>query len=96
MSVAGWPWPDDRCVAPGGAGSITTVIYCVVPEEMAGELYGRLVDYYEEDLNVTVIVDRRHASRRTAGTGGGGLRERRDRRRSRVAGEFPPIDAAVE
>ena len=68
------------------------MIYCVVPEELEGELYDRLVKYYEDDPNVTVIIDRRKASRRTPGSTGGGLRERRDRRRARVAGEFPPID----
>lgn len=72
------------------------MIYSVVPEELADELYDRLVDFYKDDPGVTVIVDRRQGSRRTAGAGGGGQRERRDRRRSRVAGEFPPIDAAVE
>ena len=71
------------------------MIYCVVPEPLADELYPRLSRYYEDDPNVTVIVDRRKASRRTAGATGGGLRERRDRRRSRVAGEFPPIAPAA-
>ena len=70
------------------------MIYCVVPEELADELYDRLVAYYEDDPNVTVIVDRRKASRRAPGSTGGGLRERRDRRRARVAGEFPQIEAA--
>ncbi len=70
------------------------MIYSVVPEELTGELYDRLVDYYDGDPNVTVIVDRRRSSRRAAGPAeGGGQRERRDRRRSRVPGEFPPIDA---
>jgi hypothetical protein len=70
------------------------MIYCVVPEELAGELYDKLVKYYDDDPNVTVIVDRRKSSRRAQGSSGGGLRERRDRRRTRVAGEFPPIEAA--
>ena len=35
------------------------MIYCVVPEELAGELYDKLAAYYEDDPNVTVIVDRR-------------------------------------
>jgi hypothetical protein len=72
------------------------VIFCVVPEALAGELYDKLAGYYEDDPNVTVIVDRRHASRREAGSTGGGQREVRDRRRSRVAGEFPPIEAGAE
>ena len=69
------------------------MIYCVVPEELAPELYEKLVSYYEDDPNVTVIVDRRKASRRSAGSTGGGQREKRDRRRARVPGEFPPIEA---
>ena len=69
-----------------------SMIYCVVPEELSGELYDKLKSYYEDDSSVTVIVDRRKASRRERGSSGGGLRERRDRRRARVAGEFPPIE----
>lgn len=69
------------------------MIYCVVPEPLADELYDRLATYYEGDPNVTVIVDRRQAERRDAGAGSGGQREVRDRRRPRVAGEFPPIAA---
>ena len=68
------------------------MIYCVVPEEMASELYDKLVSYYEDDPNVTVIVDRRKQSRRAPGSTGGGQREVRDRRRRTVAGEFPAID----
>lgn len=67
------------------------MIFCVVPEPLADELYGRLADYYEDDPNVTVIVDRRRAERREPGPTSGGQREVRDRRRPRVAGEFPPI-----
>jgi hypothetical protein len=78
----------------GSAGrwdSIAAVIYCVVPEPLADELYDRLATYYDDDPNVTVIVDRRRSSRREPGSSGGGQRELRDRRRHRVAGEFPPI-----
>ena len=70
------------------------MIYCVVPEPLAGELFEKLTDYYAGDPNVTVIVDRRKSSRReTGGTGetGGGLREVRDRRRARVPGELPDL-----
>jgi hypothetical protein len=70
------------------------VIYCVVPEPLAGELYEKLADYYEDDPNVEVIVDRRKSERRDAGTTGGGQREVRDRRRPRVTGDFPPLSAA--
>jgi len=70
------------------------VIYCVVPEPLADELFDKLTEYYADDPNVTVIVDRRKASRRERGSTGGGNRQRRDRRRSRVTGELPPL--AVE
>ncbi len=40
------------------------MIYCVVPEVLADELYDQLVKYYEADSNVEVIIDRRHADRR--------------------------------
>jgi hypothetical protein len=66
------------------------VIFCVVPEPLAPELYDRLAKYYEDDPNVTVIVDRRKQERRDAGSGGG-MREVRDRRRPRVTGDFPPL-----
>ena len=67
------------------------MIYCVVPEPLADELFDKLVRYYADDPNVTVIVDRRQGSRRDRGSSGGGQRELRDRRRARVAGEFPDI-----
>jgi hypothetical protein len=67
------------------------VIYCVVPEALADDLFDKLTRYYADDPNVTVIVDRRKASRRERGSTAGGNRERRDRRRSRVPGELPPL-----
>jgi hypothetical protein len=68
------------------------VIYCVVPEVLADDLLDKLTDYYADDPNVTVIVDRRRSSRREAGSGsGGGKREVRDRRRPRVTGELPEL-----
>jgi hypothetical protein len=70
------------------------MIYSVVPEELAGELYDKLVDYYKDDPNVRVIIDRRKSERRAgAGVESREQRERRDRRRSRVPGEFPPLEA---
>jgi hypothetical protein len=69
------------------------VIYCVVPEPLADELYPKLSAYYEDDPNVEVIVDRRKSERRDA-SAGGGQRETRDRRRPRVTGDFPPLTAA--
>jgi hypothetical protein len=67
------------------------VIYCVVPEPLAGDLLDKLTDYYADDPNVTVIVDRRKRSRRGHGASGGGKRELRDRRRHRVTGELPEL-----
>ena len=69
------------------------MIYCVVPEPLAGELYERLADYYADDPNVTVIVDRRKASRRKPGAtdAAHNNREVRDRRRPRVPGELPEL-----
>jgi hypothetical protein len=67
------------------------VIYCVVPEELAGELLPRLESYYADDPNVEVIVDRRKTSRRGRSSGSGGNREVRDRRRPRVPGELPQL-----
>jgi hypothetical protein len=43
------------------------VIYCVVPEALAAELFDKLTDYYADDATVTVIVDRR----RERGSSGG-------------------------
>ena len=70
------------------------MIYCVVPEELAGELYDKLTAYYAEDENVTVIVERRKAERRERGQPGpAGSRQLRDRRRRGIPGEFPTVDA---
>ncbi len=72
------------------------MIYSVVPEELEAELYDRLVEYYRDDPNVKVIVDRRKSERRRAAgeAEDESQRELRDRRRSRVPGEFPPIESA--
>ncbi len=67
------------------------MIYCVVPEVMADELFDKLTSYYADDPNVTVIVDRRKASRRDWASSAGGQRATRDRRRARVPGELPEL-----
>jgi hypothetical protein len=59
------------------------MIYCVIPEALAGDLFDRLTKYYEGDPGVEVIVDRRKSERRERGSTGGGQRELRDRRRRR-------------
>jgi hypothetical protein len=73
------------------------MIYCVVPEALSDELYAKLVSYYDDDPNVSVIVDRRRSERRETGASSGGhQREIRDRRRARVPGEFPVIESGAE
>jgi hypothetical protein len=72
------------------------MIYCVIPEEMADELYDKLATYYADDPNVKVIIDRRKGERRAGESpeeAAEQQRELRDRRRRGIPGEFPPIDA---
>jgi hypothetical protein len=66
------------------------MIYCVIPRELEDELYEKMVEYYKDNPNVTVIVDRREGPdrRKGYGGGGGGKRELRDRRRPRIPGTF--------
>ena len=69
-------------------------IYCVVPEALEDELFQKLVDYYKDDPDVEVIVDRRqgHDRRKLSGnTGPDERREIRDRRQRRPPGSFPPL-----
>jgi hypothetical protein len=70
------------------------MIYCVIPEALTDQLFDKLTEYYRDDPNVEVIVDRRKAERRARGSSGGGQRQIRDRRRRRAVGSFPKIDAA--
>ena len=58
------------------------MIYCVVPEALADELYDKLVDYYKDDPNVKVIIDRRSKDRR----------KERDRRAAKRDGEAPAVE----
>jgi len=84
------------------------MIYCVVPAELADELYPKLAKYYEDDPNVKVIIDRRKSDRRAGEERRrqgereeevvadvlpiDGRRETRDRRRPRIPGDFPRVD----
>jgi hypothetical protein len=70
------------------------MIYCVIPQALASELYDKLRDYYQDDPNVEVIIDRRKGDRRARGSTGGGKRQIRDRRRRRAPGSFLRINAA--
>ena len=87
------------------------MIYCVVPRPLADELFPKLVEYYADEENVQVIVDRREFDRRARGgrsrtpgeagatdrsaQGAGQRRIVRDRRRARVPGDLPPLARAV-
>ena len=68
------------------------MIYCVIPQALADELYEKMVAYYQDDPNVTVIIDRREGPdrRRAAGAEHDERREVRDRRKRRASGTFPP------
>jgi hypothetical protein len=72
------------------------VITSVVPRELEGELFDRLVERYRDNADVTVIVDRRHGGPNDRRRGASSIRhdERRvtrDRRRARATGTFPHI-----
>jgi hypothetical protein len=69
------------------------MIYCVIPRELEAELFDKMVEYYKDNPNVTVIVDRREGPDRRHGKDYGGKREVRDRRRSRIPGTFPDTEA---
>jgi hypothetical protein len=74
------------------------VIYCVVPRELEAELYEKMVEYYKDNPNVEVILDRRDGPDRRDGQQDGSFRERRetrDRRRARATGTFPDVDVPV-
>ena len=65
----------------------------MIPRELADELYDKMVEYYKDNPNVTVIIDRREGPDRRAGKAAGGKREIRDRRRARIPGTFPDTEA---
>jgi hypothetical protein len=75
------------------------MIYSVVPKPLVDELYPKLVEHYKDNENVTVIVDRREADRRSRQGGSVGSESRpldqqrvvRDRRRARVPGDLPSL-----
>ena len=69
------------------------MIYCVIPPELEDELLDKLTEYYKDNPNVTVIVDRRAGPDRRTGKKAGGKRETRDRPRQRAPGTFLPTDA---
>ncbi len=71
------------------------MIYCVIPRELESELFEKMVAYYSDNPNVTVIVDRREGPDPRNGKVESSTQERRtirDRRRPRVTGEFPETE----
>jgi hypothetical protein len=73
------------------------MIYCVIPAELEDELFERMQEYYKDNANVEVIVDRRRPGsdrRRGRDAGHDERREMRDRRRPRAMGTFPRIEPA--
>ena len=75
--------------------TIRRVIYCVIPRELEDQLYDKMVDYYRDNPNVTVIVDRRDGPDRRSGRPDREFKEQRqirDRRRARAPGTFPDTD----
>jgi len=71
------------------------VIYCVIPRELVDDLYDKMVDYYEGNPDVTVIVERRDGPDRRDGEDvaeeTANRRITRDRRRAHP-GRFPKTD----
>jgi hypothetical protein len=72
------------------------MIYCVIPRELETELFDKMVEYYKDNPNVTVIVDRREGDDRRRGRSYGGMRTIRDRRRRRAEGTFPSTDPPAD
>jgi hypothetical protein len=69
------------------------MIYCVIPQALADELYEKMVAYYKDDPNVTVIIDRREGPDRRRASDADEHKEQRvlrDRRNRRMPGTFPP------
>jgi len=72
------------------------MIYCVIPRELEAELLERMTEYYRDNPEVEVIMDRRDGAandrRRGETATGDNRRVTRDRRRPRATGTFPRID----
>ena len=78
-----------------------SVIYCVIPPELEDELFDKMVEYYKDNPNVTVIIDRRTGPDRRNRHGGDDAAQKeqrtiRDRRRPRIPGTFPETDGPAE
>jgi hypothetical protein len=68
----------------------------VIPRELEDEMLERMTEYYRDNPEVEVIMDRRDGAsndrRRGESATADNRRITRDRRRPRAAGTFPRID----
>lgn len=67
------------------------MIYCVIPPELVDDLFDRMVEYYKDNPNVEVIVDRR-VGKESAPAPGEAMKPE-IKRRARIPGTFPEINA---
>ena len=67
------------------------MIYCVIPPELVDDLYERMVEYYKDNPNVEVIVDRRVGEELVPERAKAA--KQNIKRRARIPGTFPEIDA---
>ncbi len=74
--------------APAPPYNQRTMIYCVIPRELEDELFDKMVEYYKDNPNVTVIVDRREGPDRRRAP----ARDGRQARDSRPAPAARPRD----
>jgi len=75
------------------------MIYCVIPKELEAELYDKMVEYYKDNPNVEVIIDRRDGPDRRTTKDAAEFKEQRelrDRRRARAPGTFPDTEPPPE
>jgi hypothetical protein len=66
------------------------MIYCVIPPELGDDLFDRMVEYYKDNPNVTVIIDRRGGKESAARAA---AKPPEEKRRARLPGTFPEISA---
>jgi hypothetical protein len=67
------------------------MIYCVIPPELVGDLFDRMVEYYKDNPNVEVIIDRRGGKEPAQAQGDANKHAKK--RRARIPGTFPRINA---
>jgi hypothetical protein len=67
------------------------MIFCVIPPELADDLFDRMVQYYKDNPNVEVIIDRRVG--KAPAPAQGEEKKPEKKRRARIPGTFPDISA---